>query len=211
MRDVTSEPAHNINVATRKNQIRLWLGIAAVCAAASVVWILIEAVFTPWARSLTGGPTLTGEWLGQMTTPTGAKHLVWIDLDHSVSSSPCFGCSSIDGRAATCNAANIHHYDVTGSVENWGGTRFYLQTSEVEESEVHLLYLDGKWDGDEIGLTTTLVAPGVPQTTRWERNEAGEETTSVIEGHPDTRAPIAFSMRRGSLGAFEARCKGETS
>lgn len=211
MRAGTSEPAHRANIATGKNQIRLWLGIAAVCAAATVVWMLIEAAFTPWARSLTGGPTLTGEWLGQMTTPTGAKHHVWIEIDHAVSGSPCFGCSSIDGWAATCNATKVHRYEVLGSTETWDGSVFHLKTSETEESVVHLLYLEGKWDSDKITLTTTLVAPGIPQTTRWEKNEAGEETTTVVDGHPDTRTPIVFSMTRGTRGDFEKRCIAGTS
>jgi hypothetical protein len=172
---------------------------------------LIEAAFTPWARSLSGGPTLTGEWLGEMTTPTGAKQLVWIELDHSVPSSPCFGCSSIDGQAVTCSAAKAHRYEVLGSTETWDGSLFHLKTSETEESEVHLLYLEGKWDRDEISLTTTLVAPNIPQTTRWEKNEAGEETMTVIDGHPDTRAPVTFSMSRGTLHDFEARCNAGSS
>ena len=90
--------------------------------------------------------------------------------------------------------------------EDWSGTQFYLKMRETEESEVRLLYLEGKWSGDQVNLKTTLVAPGIPTTTRWERNETGEETTAVIGGHPDTRAPIMFSLARGTFGDFEARC-----
>jgi hypothetical protein len=206
MRDRTSEPAQGIGAATSRNPVHLWLGVAAACLITFVAWVLIEAALTPWARSLSGEPTLTGEWLGEMMTPTGVKQLVWIELDHAVSSSPCFGCSSIDGQAATCNATNVHRYEVLGSTETWDGSLFHLKTSETEESVVHLLYLEGKWDGDKITLTTTLVAPGIPQTTRWQKNEAGEETTTVVGGHPDTRAPIVFSMTRATRGDFEARC-----
>ncbi len=105
----------------------------------------------------------------------------------------------------------VRHYEVWGGVENRSGTQFYLKMSETEESEVHLLYVEGKWSGDQVNLTTTLVAPGIPTTTRLERNEAGEDTTTVIGGHPDTRAPIAFSLRRGTLGDIEARCKAGAS
>ena len=73
-----------------------------------------------------------------------------------------------------------------------------------KRGEVRLLYLEGKWSGDQVNLTTTLVAP---ETTRWERNETGEEATVVIGGHPDTRTPITFSLERGTFGDFEARCK----
>jgi hypothetical protein len=171
---------------------------------------VIDAAVNPWARSLTGGATLTSEWFGPMTTPTGTKHLVWIEIDHAVGS--CIGCPSIEGHARTCSANEIvRHYEVWGGVENWSGTQFHLKMGEVQESEVRLLYLEGKWSGDQINLTTTLVAPGIPTTTRWEGNEAGEETPTVIGGHPDTRAPITLSLRRGTLGDFEARCKAGAS
>jgi hypothetical protein len=31
--------------------------------------ILLQAVLTPWACSLTGGPVLIGEWYGELRTP----------------------------------------------------------------------------------------------------------------------------------------------
>jgi hypothetical protein len=188
--------------------VRFFVGVLGVCAVATGLHVLIEAAFNPWARSLTGAATLTGEWLGVMTTSTGAKRLVWLEIEHAVPSTECFGCPRIEGHAATCSAKEkTRQYEIWGSVEDWNGTLFHLKARENEESEVHLLYLDGKWAGDEISLTTTLVAPGIPQATRWERNEAGEETTTVIGGHPDTRAPITFSMKPGRRSDFEARCK----
>jgi hypothetical protein len=33
-----------------------------------LIYLGLEALFSPWARSLTGAPTLTGEWVGEMTT-----------------------------------------------------------------------------------------------------------------------------------------------
>jgi hypothetical protein len=179
-------------------------------AAAVVLIALIDAAAYPWARSLTGGVTLTGEWFGRMTTPIGVKHLVWIEIDHAVGG--CYGCPSIEGRAGTCGEnEKVRRYEVWGGVENWSGTQFYLKMGETEESEVRLHYLEGKWSGDQVNLTTTLVAPGIPTTTRWKRSETGEETTAVIGGHPDTRAPIKFSLGRGTFGNFEARRKAGAS
>lgn len=97
------------------------------------------------------------------------------------------------------------------AVEKWSGTRFYLKTRATEESEVRFLYLEGKWNGDQLSLTTTLVAPGIPTTTRSEKSETGDETTTVIDGHPDARAPITFLLERGLVGDFEARCKSGAS
>jgi len=184
-------------------KVRLTIAVA-VCASAMILILSIDAAVYPWAHSLTRGATLTGEWFGEMTTPTGAKHFVWIEIDHAIGT--CYGCPSIEGRAATCGAKETQHYEVWGGVEDWRGTQFYLKMRETEESDVRLLYIAGKWSGDQVSLTTTLVAPGTPTTTRWERNDAGENTT-VVEGHPDTRAPIMFSLGRGTLSDFEARCK----
>jgi hypothetical protein len=196
----------------RTSKGRVIATATAVLAAAMVLIVLIDTAINPWARSLTGGPTLTGEWFGRMTTPTGAKHLVWIEIYHEVPGSDCTNCPSILGSAGTCRAnEKIHHYEVWGGVENWSGTQFHLKMRETEESEVHLNYLEGKWNGDQVNATTTLVAPDTPTTIGSERNEAGEEITTVIGGHPDTRAPITFSLGRGTLGDFEALCKAGAS
>jgi hypothetical protein len=190
--------------------VHLLVGIAAIGAAAAAFFVAIEAVLSPWARSLTGGPTLTGEWLGEMTTPTGRIELVWVAIEHAVPSDSCFGCPTIEGRVATCDAPGaIHAYEMWGGVDSWDGTAFHLKTREMEESPVRLLFLEGRWSGDEIELTTTLVAPGVPQTMRVEKTATGGETTTVVDGHPDTRAPVEFSLKRGSEDEFKARCRGE--
>jgi hypothetical protein len=55
-----------------------------VCVTAVILIVLIDAAVYPWAHSLTSRATLTGEWFGWMTTPTGAKHFVWIEIDHAV-------------------------------------------------------------------------------------------------------------------------------
>jgi hypothetical protein len=82
---------------------------------------------------------------------------------------------------------------------------------EYQESEVQLTYLEGRWHDDEVNVTATLVAPGIPTTIRSERNEAGEETATVIGEHSETCAPITFSLRRGTVGYFEALCKAGAS
>jgi hypothetical protein len=166
---------------------------------------LIEAVAAPWARSLSGGSTLTGEWLGEMTTPTGARHLLWLTIRYEPS---CIGCSTMSGEARTCDASGrTRHYEVWGSAENWRGTAFYLKARAIEKSDVQLEYLEGKWSGEALKLTTTLVAPDIPTTTRWERSKAGVETMTTIGGHPDTLTPITFGLARGKLSEFEARCQ----
>jgi hypothetical protein len=186
-----------------------FLGVIVVCLLGLATMPLLEAAFTPWARSLSGGATLTGTWVGNYTTPTGARHALWLELSHAMSDD-CANCPSIDGQIETCGRAGLNvNYEVWGGVENWSGTRFLLKTREAGdgESELRLGILNGIWEADELRLTMTLVAPGAATTTRWERNEAGEETTTRIDGHPDTLEPIEFSLAPGTKRDFEALCK----
>lgn len=208
MSDAPSQSARVARKGKPTSPFRFWAGITAMGVGVVLVYLLIEAILTPWARSLVGGSTLTGEWQGEMTTPSGATHLVWIEITRPLATARCYSCPSMEGRIATCHAAKVQSYEMWGSVEAWGGGAFHLKAREATPSDVHLVHLDGTWNGgDEIGLTTTLVAPEVPPTMRSDVNDAGEIVESVIGGHPDTRAPIRFTLTRGSQGDFEARCK----
>ncbi len=175
---------------------------------AGVLIVALRVALTPWSLSLTGGPTLTGEWLGYFTTPTGGRHWLWLEIDHPLGDG-CYDCPPIEGRVETCDrTGSVVRYSMWGDVENWRGTRVSLKTREEEpaKSEVRLLFLAGEWDGNALRMTTTLVAPGYTTTTHWEKNEAGVETTRTIDGHPDTLAPIKFVLSHGTKDAFEARC-----
>ena len=187
---------------------RFLVALVIACTAGMIIIMLLEAVFTPWARSLKGGATLTGEWVGELIAPTRTKHTVWLEIRLAAD---CQNCPRIDGRIATCrDAGHVRQYEAWGDVENWRGTRFLLKTREVNgvETEPRLGILQGNWDGQEVRLTTRLMVPDEATTTRWERNEAGEERTTIVGGNPDARTPIVFSLQRGSHSDFLKSCAG---
>jgi hypothetical protein len=170
----------------------------AACVLLLLGWgslVAMQAVFHPWSRSLIGGPTLTGAWLGELVTPTGKKQLVWFEIEPPYR--VCANCPTLSGEASTCDRRGpaLRHW-LSGRVANWRGTQFTLKLTEFEEgaSALRLAFLEGSWHGDRLDLTTTLIARGQP-----------------IGTHPDTRMPIAFAMHRATQGEFEAACGRLTS
>ncbi|MCE9522828.1 MAG: hypothetical protein K8S25_10405 [Alphaproteobacteria bacterium] len=191
--------------------LRLIAGVAAILFVGWGFFVVVDAARYPWARSLTGASTLTGDWSGDFVTPTGTPHLIWLVLGHGLGGGRCTNCATIDGRATTCDRqSKTVNYEIWGDVENWRGTKFWLKARDLGErkSEIVLGPLNGSWEGDELRLTTNLIAPGAPTTTSIEQDESGEEKITTIGGHPDTRAPITFKMARGTEADFVAACKG---
>jgi len=175
-----------------------------------VIYLGLEALFTPWARSLTAGPTLTGEWVGEMTTASGRRLETWLLITHPLPTGKCSNCPRIEGEARTCEAGGEkRQYRMWGNVENWRGTEFLLKTLEEppQQGKLTLGYLNGRWSGDTLDLTTELRVPGQTITMRSEKDAAGNETTRVIGGDPDTRAPVHWRMTRGSEREFRGRCR----
>jgi len=169
--------------------------------------MLLEAVLTPWARSLTGGPILVGEWYGEMQTPTGRKQVVHITIE-----SPGYGCNNcpdITGTAQSCDGqGSLQKYEIWGDPENWRGTKFQMKTRKMTEQplELRLGELEGEWNGDTVRLTTTLRSDTYNYSISTQRDETGKEITRMVGAHPDTLSPVAFTLRRGGEQDFLAVC-----
>jgi hypothetical protein len=192
---------------------RFFLMLGGLVALVVGCFLLIEAAFTPWARSITGGPTLTGEWMGEIRTASGRQILLWMKLEHFIPTDQCADCPALEGRARTCEAnGEQREYRLWGDVENWRGTVFYVKTLDESEhaGKLTLGTLDGKWSGDTMELSTELRVAGAPTTMRFERAPDGRETTRVIGGDPDTHAVTRWNMQRGNEQAFLKKCGDST-
>lgn len=192
---------------SRARAVAILGGLAALFV---LIYVGLEALFTPWARSLTGAPTLTGEWVGEMTTASGRKLHMWLLIEHATSAKACMNCPRIEGEVRTCETGGAKRvYRMWGNVENWRGTVFLLKTLDEQEHarKLTLGTLNGRWSGDTLDLTTELRVPGEITTMRWERDAAGNETTRVIGGDPDTHNPVQWRMSRGSEREFRSRCR----
>ena len=91
--------------------------IAAVAVAGLAVLTGAEALFFPWARSFTGGQTLTGEWYGEFAAPAFGVQRVYVEVEGHLASR-CVQCRRIEGRARICDSrGRVRDFDVTGDYE----------------------------------------------------------------------------------------------
>jgi hypothetical protein len=172
--------------ATRKP---LSAGIAiATLALLAGAGAILDVVLYPWAHSLTGSNTLTGEWLGEMAPTPAHRYWVWMTLTHSIATSSCANCPTIEGTVRTCEAnGSVRSYEAWGHAENRAGTMFLLKTRAPEErGKLTLLALNGVWSAGKIEFTTDLVEPGASS---------------------DANTPARWEMQRGSEKEFERRCE----
>jgi hypothetical protein len=175
----------------------------------SGAWLWDAVVEAPWAHALplvgttAGGvpATLTGEWLGDVTSPSGRLHgVVWLRIERrqwggagrtrgvSGPSHPDFG-----GTARVCGLA-----DAAGPRKLWGwasrdASLVHATIPFAPGPAWNLGALDGAWDRD--GGTLTL-------TGRLDDNGG-----SARGGAPaDTREPTRITLRPGREAEFERRC-----
>lgn len=161
---------------------------------------VLEAIFNPWAVSLTGAPTLTGEWEGKMTTASGRTFRLDLSLKRDLPTRECSNCPKISGEVRACEiGSECRTYRMWGDVDDRRGTTFLLKTLDESEhaGKLTLGYLTGRWPGaDTLHLTTELRTAGASVTMRSEKDERGQEITRVIGGDPDTHAPVQWAMER---------------
>lgn len=87
---------------------------------------MLRAITNPWAfawmRPLTGGPTLVGTWYGEITTATGRKQWITLELDahfHACQGGGVTGlcAASKPPRACAMRTANV--LQGGGKTEDW--------------------------------------------------------------------------------------------
>ncbi|MCL2346263.1 MAG: hypothetical protein FWC58_10485 [Desulfobulbus sp.] len=189
---------------TQKKQGFSFFRAAIAIVVLIAVYQVVEAILFPWARSLTGAPTLTGEWMGEMTTASGRHFLIWMELGHSTDGAPgARRTFNLDGAAQTCEATGEQRrYSVMGNTENIRGTVFWINMLPQEKPEQRqkliLVRLNGQWSGDRLEIDTQLLGGSRDATGRWALRE--------IEGDPDTRAETRWHMQRGTEKDFQMKC-----
>lgn len=154
----------------------------------------VDGLFNPWAHSWRGDPTLTGTWVGAVTSPAGQKVGLFLELHRAQSSrgrySTCRHCPRIKGAARTCGGGGAQAYEVWGGPDTWGGEQFHLKAGSdaPEQAGPRLHFLRGEWSGDVLKVTTAL--------------EHGGEGGGEFAGRE-----VRFEMRRGGEGDFMAACQ----
>lgn len=178
--------------------------IAAVALAGLAVLAGAEALFFPWARSFAGGLTLTGEWYGEFPARSFGVQRVYVELDGHLASR-CYQCRRLEGRARICDSGGrVRDFDVTGDVNNWRGTSFWISTGPIDSRDgrgVHLGLVEGSWEGDIITararLNTYDFAGGIASSI-----SISETRDGAVESDP----VVPLVLRRGTEKQFNDAC-----
>jgi hypothetical protein len=137
-----------------------WLlrnGAASVLGIALFVFFLgfVGFLFHPWSYTVTGRPTLTGDWTGQLETKVGIGISMFLKLRLNMASvlsedgGPC-----LVGTALVCNdGGQVAAYDVVGNARD-GGTKFRLSfyTGWAKERRF-LAAFQGVWEATTLKLS----------------------------------------------------------
>jgi hypothetical protein len=192
----------------RKRPRRRWLvaTVVLLVAAGAVFFVvprLLDLAVRPWAFSLTGGPTLTGTWAGELQLAPDDVRTVSLHLKKDRNINRRGGNaqrSDIEGTAAICDATGAPvHFTVDGDPEGRSGSRFWLELSPGRlEPGTHVSFgrIDGVWDGD------TLRLHAKPETIQISADGAASGSADTAT----TNRSVDFTLTRAADGTDSLRC-----
>lgn len=182
--------------AKRRSILRIVLLVILAGVAALSASVLLEIPRAPWARSLGLWPTLTGDWVGELTMEGGRGRPAFLAIRGFV---PRRGRPSINGRARLCDErGTIHDFEISGEPDNWRGTKFHVSMSPTVDRDWQLTpgELGGEWGHDAIRATGSLVSRGPVATA------------TISRSAPSTSPPHVYvAMRRGNEADFLTVCQ----
>ncbi len=180
---------------------------------AGIVVVLILAVAfaagfdymdAPWAWSLSGQPTLTGEWVGQFRLPEGQPGAAYLNLTHDYNATTDVrGAYSIHnlppfkGNALGCiGKGAVQTYSLYGgATSNGQDVEMVLQAQKPTVPNFALHELKGAWAGDELKLTGTM-------TTILDARGSTQ-----LNSAPNQRQPTTIVFHKASQADFSKLCQ----
>ena len=199
----------------RRSLLRTVAGAALLVVALAVLSTGLQGIGrridlwrAPWADA-GRGPTLTGTWVGSLTTGRGARRAVLLDLRAKLPSDrpPRGGrrrarrgsSPSLTGNAVMCGGpAGEQRFTVHGRPRDREGSQLYLgvgTADSVPRDGLAPSNMRGRWNGgDSLALEVDLyLRKGVSAITATD--------------DPDTGAPTPLRMARGTESQFHALCR----
>jgi len=176
-----------------------------VLAGMTIATRAIDRSRARWAFGIDGRAPLADSWVGRLTTATGKRRAMLLELrlrESTVETGQNVSRQSRHGRiAGTMRACDeggaVREYVIDGTAEDRDAARFAIHARPVEEIQPDGLtfsWLHGRWDGaDRLELATSFF---------WRQG------ASAITGfsYPDTETQPTASMTRGGAEAFRALC-----
>ena len=177
--------------------------LACVYVAGNFFWRRVDRWRFPWAYAESGKPTLTGTWVGSLTTATGQRrgvimemHLPDISGRKRKTRRTRFG--NLEGTARTCDErGEIRSLTLSGKPDNKEATQLHLMTVPATNPPPDGLTLNtakGLWDqGNTLHLQAGFYY---------------RKGTGAISGseYPDTEKDALLHMTRGGDAEFRRAC-----
>lgn len=182
------------------------VGLVVIIGAVFVFTTGADAIDAPWAYSYFGHPTLTGHWAGTLTTTSGIKFALYLDVQRNGGDS-----SEGDGKSRAyfigsgswCDnhGRYVQSTALGGSVPTftgYGGSAddidFHLDTDKTP-APLGLVpnNFHGKWEGDTLILISDFSV----------------NTGSALEysdSNPDQSQPVTFRLKKAEIETFKSAC-----
>jgi hypothetical protein len=206
-------PAFRLTIAggapARRSKLRVIVAFGGVL----LVWWLLRAIANPWAfawlRPLTGAPTLVGTWYGEITTASGRKQRIALDLDAHFHA--CRGggsamglCARLEAAARVCDVRGQRAYEGSGKTANWRGTAFRVSLHAADERSDGPRFID---------LRSTHEGEAVRASVEFQSGDGTAVAIADRQGvvvrpgaDPDTLAPATLVLCRSGAREFELAC-----
>ena len=178
--------------------------IAAVSFGAQAFQYGMDRLLFPWAFDTGGRPTLTGVWMGTLTTGGGERQgmLVQLWLEENRNRRGVGGRYGrnphlLEGLLTTCTpAAREVRYTLDGNVPERSGERWVVHAKPDSGAPDGLApsWIRGEWNRRD-----SLRAEADVHLRRGR--------SAIGGGDPHTRRPGTIGLRRGDSTAFAALCR----
>jgi hypothetical protein len=166
-------------------------------------WRRVDMWRFPWAYAQSGNPTLTGTWVGSLTTATGQHRGVIMemhlpDISGRKRKVRRTRYGSLEGTARTCDErGEIRSLTLSGNPHNKDATQLHLMTIPAENPPLDGLTLNtakGLWDQGN--------------TLHMQAGFYFRKGTGAISGpeYPDTQKEALLHMTRGGDAEFRRAC-----
>jgi hypothetical protein len=184
----------------RKKLLLVIAGLGAAAVALFVVNRQLDAFLYAWDNRSSGRPTLSGTWVGRLTTGSGRPRGVFMELHRwkPQRGLDCPTCAHIEGTALVCDErGGSQRYRVGGEPGDRHATTLHLGVSPVAQPPpdgLELSSMRGRWDG--------VNALPLEAQFHWRKG------ASAISGSddPDTKY-VPLPMRRGTEDEYRAVCR----
>lgn len=164
-----------------------------------------DVLVAPWAYSIFGRPTLTGDWLGTFTTPSGIHYALYLELDRGPlggEGSSEFQGELFSGRGFWCDNRGRHvdNGPLDGSVPIFSGytgtlapVAISIDNGNTAPPGLLPVAFHGEWRGDTLALKPDLVI--------WTGHSMQSSSSD-----PDQNQPVTITFKKAGLEAYRSAC-----